>query len=152
MWKWTTFAAALLLLAVALSGFYGVNAEARLWDSRTRGEHCSSKYPIEVRVRNFTYRRLASVMIDMEMWLDERATDHLADKRPRLFDAVIPPFSSRTLCFTDPIFDNSGDAPLPDDGFRMGQMLRESRHRREQLDSLRDRVTFSVQTYLEDFR
>ncbi len=109
-WILIVLAVSILLLSITFYSFYGVSAKASLWDpGGSDNNGCRSAAPINVTLTNYSFRRVARAEISLEVWVNGQARNVLADPRKREFDLVTPPFSTRSMCFSDSLFERDNE-------------------------------------------
>ncbi|MFD0909953.1 hypothetical protein [Ruegeria arenilitoris] len=105
-WFLAGLVVSVLLLSAVFAKFYGVSVTASLWEpGGSDNGGCRSNAPINVTLKNFSFRRVARAEISLEVWVDGRAKSVLIDPPERNFDLIAPPFSIRSMCFSDSLFD-----------------------------------------------
>lgn len=99
-----TWITATLCIGIGAVGYfsYGRSIEASTEPSIFE---CSSAYPIQVTIRNFTFTTVHRTLFKMEAWKNNVSQNLLENGlRPFEFPRVIEPFSSETGCFSDSYF------------------------------------------------
>ncbi|WP_339494594.1 hypothetical protein [Pseudomonas sp. RA_105y_Pfl2_P56] len=85
-----------------ISSLYGVTVSAKL-RGQDAGPKCPLDHPIEIYVSNFTFKRLAGVIVQIEGWRDGNSTNILSG-RNLSFTRVLAPFESGSACYSDSAF------------------------------------------------
>lgn len=87
---------------------YGLHASGKIWNpyDETR-TGCGKDYPILVTVKNWTFKRLTSASLNIEVWRNGISDNILQNKDYFVFNRILPPFTMLTVCYTDPLFDYS---------------------------------------------
>lgn len=99
-WKAKVSIASVVLTAIGLS-------LAQLWGVRVTASlsGCPLESPISISVTNYTFSRVARLSIVLEGWKGGVSENILASNRYR-FSYSIPPFETRTACYSDDAFTN----------------------------------------------
>lgn len=99
-----------VLVAAVVAGYtvYGRSVEATL---ERAGSPCSPEAPIKVTIRNNTFKPIHRTDFKMEAWKGDVTRNVLTESfMGYTAEIEVPPFSSKTGCYSDAYFVNPGKA------------------------------------------
>ncbi|WP_053157945.1 hypothetical protein [Pseudomonas sp. P1.8] len=96
------FFAVLIVTLLVINTLYGVRVDAKL-RGQDAGPKCPLGHPIELHVSNFTLKRLAGVIVQVEGWRNGNSTNILSGHNLS-FTRVLAPFESGSACYSDSAF------------------------------------------------
>lgn len=135
----------------ARADFLGTSITANLWNPDERQDsNCKSTAPISVTVRNISFKRVARVRFDIEVWLDGNSISILQDGSWRTFDRVVSPFSSETLCYTDTVFESL--RPENPSDWSFNNSIKRSNIFMDRYSDIASRATVSVKLISIEYR
>jgi hypothetical protein len=97
----------IIFVSLAAVPFYGVAVSGSLWTPHGDSS-CSTAKPISLKIRNWTFRRVISTKIEVQLWGRDKSINLLqdVDNSGISLKYFISPMKTLRLCMSDSIFED----------------------------------------------